>query len=104
GAPGVPEWTGARPGGAPRFPNGKPSGNSVVNGTPQRLSGSDEALPDPLGDRLDAVLGPQRDLDVADDALDGAVGVAQLLGDLLGVGPRRQHPENLEAPGAQPGH
>src|SRR5438093_2992586 len=64
-----------------RFPNGR----------------SDQTETDSLGDGLDAVPGPQAELQLADDTLDGAIGVAEPLGDLPGVGPGSQQREDLEA-------
>src|SRR2546421_6777478 len=92
GPPGYPSERGASRGACVSFPYGWPDGQAP---------GSDETLADPFRHGLDPIAGSEGELDLADDRLDRAVGVAEPVGDLLGVGPGGQELEHLQAPAVE---
>ena len=57
----------------------------------------DEPVADPLGDRVRAIPRAQAVLDLGDDRLDGALGVAESVRDLLRIGAAREHSQHFEA-------
>src|SRR5438445_532167 len=56
----------------------------------------DEPVADPLGDRVRAIPRAQAVLDLGDDRLDGALGVAESVRDLLRIGAAREHSQHFE--------
>src|ERR1044072_6354389 len=93
---GVPRWTAPALRRTRRFPD------RVISREIVTTAGSDQALPDSFRHGLDPVLHPETDLHVPDDALDRAVGVAELLGDLLGVGAGGEERQDREPPAWEP--